>query len=103
MQTEYYRPTSDLVTTISMALASCIGIATPHPEQRRDEIPARYTEMSPACVNSTETFYTAADGALDEAAQLAAFESFGRKLLGETVEPPQAVVDLLNERFWDLV
>ena len=103
MQTEFYRSTSDIVTTISMALASCIGLATPHPEQRRDAVPTCYSVMSPECVNTTETFYTAATGSLDEAAQLAALERFGNKLLGETVEPPQAVIDLLNERFWDLV
>ena len=102
MQTEYYRPTSELVMS-AMALASCIGLTAARPSQPRDAVPACYTVMSPTCVNTTETFYTAANGPLDEAAQLAALESFGSKLLGETVEPPQAVVDLLNERFWELV
>ncbi len=57
----------------------------------------------PAWRNSTAEFYVAATEPPDEDAQLAVLEAFAGKLLGEAVEPTAAVVDLLNERFWDLV
>ena len=102
MLTEYYRPTSDRLASISMALVSCVGFATPQPARHWSAAPGCYTAVSPACTNATEGFYTAAV-TLDEAAQLAALENFAEKLLSQVVEPSQATVDLLNQRFWDLV
>lgn len=103
MLTEYYRPTSDRLASISVALVSCVGFATPHPARHWGAAPGCYTAVSPAYTNATEGFYTTAAVTLDEAAQLAALENFAETLLSEAVEPPQATVDLLNERFWDLV
>ena len=104
MTTDFYRPTTDLMTTISMSIASCLAFSAPHVEEPLEAlVPAGYTVGSPAWINQTASFYTAAAEPPDEAAQLAALENFASRLLGETVEPPQAVVDLLNERFWDLV
>lgn len=40
---------------------------------------------------------------LDEATQLAVLASFAGSLLEGMVEPAQDMVDLLNERFWDLI
>jgi hypothetical protein len=102
MLTEYYRSATEILT--SMAVASLLNIGPSNPTCQRDTVmPTRYTPTSPEWTNLTEGFYTDAPPALDEAAQLAALESFANRLLGEVVETPQAAVDLLNERFWDLV
>lgn len=102
MPTEFYRPTTPLLATFSMAFA--VGLGAQHAERDRDVMPpTTYIVTSPEWVNATAGFYSAASGPLDEAAQIAALESFGSKLLDDAVEPPQSVVDLLNERFWDLV
>ncbi len=104
MQTDYYRPTSAPLTTIPMmALAYCISLTSPHPARQPDAMPTHYAAASPACSNPTAEFYTDAADPLDEKAQLAALENFADKLLKEVVELPQATVNLLNERFWDLV
>ncbi len=104
MQTDYYRPNSDPLTTISMvALAYCISLASPLPARQQDAMPTPYAVASPACSNPTADFYTATADPLDEKAQLAVLENFADKLLNEVVELPQATVNLLNERFWDLV
>ncbi len=102
MPTEFYRPTNPLLASFSMAFAVGL-VASPAERDCGRMFPTPYMVTSPEWTNATAGFYSAATGSLDEAAQIAALESFGRKLLGETVEPPQTVVDLLNERFWDLV
>ena len=85
-------------------MAFAVGLATPYPEREyKMMLPTTYMATSPAWVNATTGFYTAASGPLDEAAQLAALESFADRLLSDVVEPPQAAVDLLNEHFWELV
>lgn len=85
-------------------MAFAVGLAAPHPARNRDAmVPLTYTVTSPAWMNSTSGFYAAASEPWGEAAQLTVIEKFAGKLLGEVVEPPQAAVDLLNKRFWDLV
>ena len=85
-------------------MAFAVGIAPPRAECNHDAmLPTTYMVTSPAWVNATAGFYAAATRPLGEAAQIAAIRNFAEKLLREVVEPPQAALDLLDERFWDLV
>jgi hypothetical protein len=98
MATEFYRPNTEILA--SMALVSLLTAINP---VSYTGVQPRYTLTSSAWTNPTETFYTEAPAPLDEAAQLAALESFADRLLAHVVEAPQAALDLLNERFWDLI
>lgn len=101
MQPEYYRPSSNLISTI--ALFSSIGLAAPCIAQHAYPVPVRYTVASSACLNMTDAFYLSATSHQDEQSQFSKLERFGYKLLESTVATPQTIVDLLNERFWTLV
>lgn len=104
MPTEYYRPSNERLLAASMTIASCLALATLPAHQKLERGPELvYTPLSPACMNLTSNFYTVATNVPDEAVQLVAIEKFAGKLLGQTVEPPQSAITLLNERFWDLV
>ena len=96
MPTDYYRPANDIVLTVAL-----VSLFTYHVSNMKP--PAGYTSASPELSNSSEAFYTEAPAPLDEAAQLAALENFGNRLLAGTVQTPQAAVDLLNREFWNLV
>jgi len=102
--TDYYRPLSETLTAVSIRVASCLAIASVPLYHTVDRTPtAIYAPAFPAGVNLTSDLYTAAMESSDEVAQIEAIEAFAGRLLAETVETPQAAVDLLNERFWDLV
>ena len=40
---------------------------------------------------------------LDERAQLRILEQFASDVVSQIVSPPQAAVDVVNERFWELI
>jgi hypothetical protein len=92
---DYYRPANDTILTMAMLSLLTYPISNMN-------LPG-YTSASPELFNYSEVFYTEAPAPLDEAAQLAALETFASKLLANTVQPPQAAIDLLNREFWNLV
>jgi len=104
MSTDYYRPSNERLLAASMTIAYCLALSPSSANQKQEKIQKMiYSPVSSASVNLTSNFYTVPATLLDEAAQLAAIETFAGKLLRKTVEPPQSAVTLLNERFWDLV
>jgi len=48
-------------------------------------------------------YYKLAERAPDPAEQAAALRRFAENLLAEVEDTPQAVVEVLNRHFWDLV
>ena len=60
-----------------------------------------YTHASPAYVESFSPYHPA--DYTNERTQLAILERFATQLVSETVETPQAALDAINDRFWDLI
>ena len=60
-----------------------------------------YTHASPAHAESFSPYYPA--DFTNDRTQLAILERFAARLATETVETPQAAVDAINDRFWDLI
>jgi len=55
-----------------------------------------------APLSATTSLYTL-DDYTNERTQLAILERFATRLVTETVETPQAALDAINDRFWDLI
>jgi hypothetical protein len=100
MPNDYYSPANDIVLTVALMSLLTYPLLT-YPISSMNL--AEYTSACPELSNSSGAFYIEAPPPLDEASQLAALESFGKRLLAETVQVPQAAVDLLNREFWNLV
>src|SRR5438046_6934846 len=60
-----------------------------------------YTQGSAAEAASFSPYYPV--DYTNEGTQLAILERFAKRLVAETIEPPQAAVDAINDRFWDLI
>ncbi|PYJ89598.1 MAG: hypothetical protein DME20_00070 [Verrucomicrobia bacterium] len=60
-----------------------------------------YTHASPAYAESFSPYHLA--DYTNERTQLAILERFATRLVTETVETPQAALDAINDRFWDLI
>lgn len=104
MKTEYYLPLN--LITRSMVLAACVGFTSNPPLRNRDgrHSPAYpYSPASNKALSPTTAYYQTAAQSLDEKAQILALDSFARKLLAEVTALPEANVNLLNEKFWDLL
>ena len=101
MQTEFYRSQTDLLPTFSLVLAvSLVALnstasAVMNPPNRAPGIPPT--------AHYAHAYYGRPDQMADKAEQIAALRRFAEALLKETEDSPQAVVEILNRHFWDLV
>lgn len=102
MQTEFYRSQTELVPTFSLVLAvSLAGLnAVTRP------LPASAGHGTSGCTLPSLVgygYYEPAERASETSEQLAALRRFAQNLLEQTEDSPQAVVEVLNRHFWDLV
>jgi hypothetical protein len=102
METEFYHSQTESLPTFSLFLAvSLAGLNTV-----AGNIPAGLLHEpigSVMTVPSQYAYYKTSVKALESEEQLAALRHFAEKLLTDTEDSPQAVVDVLNRNFWNLV
>lgn len=102
MQTEVYRSQTELLPTFSLALAVSLAglnpIALSHPANA-----GHGRDWSKLPASARYAYYETAERAPESAEQVATLRRFAENLLAETEDSPQAVVEVLNRHFWDLV
>jgi hypothetical protein len=102
MQTEFYRSRAEFLPTFSLALAvSLAGLNTVIRSLPGGMGNGGGGSMMPALAGYP--YYKLAERAPDPAEQAAALRRFAENLLAEVEDTPQAVVEVLNRHFWDLV
>lgn len=102
MQTEFYRSQTDLLPTFSLVLAaSLVGLNSTAPAAMNRVNGA--AGIQPPTAHYAHAYYGRPDQLADQADQGAALRQFAESLLKETEDSPQAVVEILNRHFWDLV
>ncbi|MDA1273482.1 MAG: hypothetical protein O2960_05455 [Verrucomicrobia bacterium] len=103
MQTEFYRSQTDLIPTFSLVLAAA-SLVSLNSTGRTTINPVNGAPgIQPPTVHYSHAYYGQPGKTTDHAEQGAALQQFAESLLKKTEESPQAVVDLLNRHFWDLV
>ena len=100
MQTEFYRSHTDLLPTFSLVLAaSLVGLNSAAAMNPMGGAPG----IQPPTTHYAHSYYGRPEQMADQSGQIAALRQFAECLLKETEESPQAVVDIVNRHFWDLV
>ena len=102
MQTEFYRSHTELLPTFSLVLAvSLAGLNSVARHLAANSSHNTNDGTLPALAR--HAYYEPAARRSEAADQRAALQRFAENLLAETEDSPQAVVEVLNEHFWDLV
>ena len=102
MQTEFYRSQTDLLPTFSLVLAVSL-VALNSTASAAMNPPNRAPGIQTPTAHYAHAYYGRPDQMADKAEQIAALRRFAEALLKETEDSPQAVVEILNRHFWDLV
>jgi len=102
MQPEFYRSQTELVPTFSLLIAVslaglCIGARAFQVNAAQGAI------RSTLPASARHSYYGPAERTPDAAEQAAALGRFAAGLVAATEDNPQAVVEILNRHFWDLV
>ena len=102
MRTEFYRSRVELFPTFSLVLAATLaGGATAERSEGVVGGNGNGSVVLPTC--GQYVYYGPACRTAEPTEQIEALRQFAKKLLTNTEENPQPVVDLLNKHFWDLV
>jgi hypothetical protein len=103
MQTEFYRSQTELLPTFSLVLA--VSLAGLNSTARIAVNPVNRTlgTVRSATAPYAHTYYGHPEQVADQAEQMEALRRFTEGLLNETEDTPQAVVEILNRHFWELV
>lgn len=97
MQTKFYRSQTDMLPTFSPLLAvSMAGVGTIVRHNGKNE-------TLPPASRYTHTYYIPSEHIGDHDQQMESLRQFAENLLKQTEENPQAVVEVLNRHFWELV
>jgi hypothetical protein len=102
MQTEFYRSQTDLPPTFSLVLAASL-VALNSTANVAMNRPNGAPGSQPPMAHYEHAYYGRPDQMADKTEQIAALRRFAETLLKETEDSPQAVVEILNRHFWDLV
>jgi len=102
MQTEFYRSQTDLLPTFSLVLAVSL-VALNSTASAAMNPPNSAPGIQTPTAHYAHAYYGRPDQLADKAEQIAALRRFAEALLKETEDSPQAVVEILNRHFWDLV
>jgi len=90
-----------MLPTFSLLLAfSALGINAGVIEVANQE--AKHEVLPPNSIYA-HCYYAPSKPALTQGQQLKALEDFAKNLLSKSQDNPQAVVDVLNRHFWELV
>ena len=102
MQTEFYRSQTNLLPTFSLVLAvSLVGLnSTPCAALN---LVNGAPGIQPPTAHYAHAYYGRPDQIADQRGEIAALRRFAEGLLKQTEDSPQAVVEILNRHFWDLV
>ena len=82
-------------------LAAACALPIPPQKAILSTTTSLYTQASPADAVSFSPYHPVEY--TDERTQLAILEQFATRLVAETVDTPQAALDAINDRFWDLI
>jgi hypothetical protein len=101
MQTEYYK--SKTTSTFSVILAaSMVGLSIT-PDHSSATFVGHTAVIMTQFYSDNDRYYVPAVISQAESEQLEVLRNFAAKVITETKDSPQEVVDLLNKHFWELV
>jgi len=102
MQTEFYRSQSEFLPTFSLMVA--VSLAGLNSAVRSHLTPVNnLTGHVQSTTGYYGHYYYGLPEVIDQSDQVQTMQRFAENLLKETEDTPQAVVDILNQHFWDLV
>ncbi|MBI2926621.1 MAG: hypothetical protein HYY24_13075 [Verrucomicrobia bacterium] len=103
MQIEFYRPQTELLPTFSLVLAVSLAGLNPLTRAALNPINEVPGSIQPPAAHYAHVYYGRPEELTDQAAQMEAIRRFAEGLLNETEDTPQAVVEILNRHFWELL
>ena len=101
MRPEFYRSRAEILPTFTLALA--VSLAGANAAIRRSA--ASITSWDKPSLGSlfSHTYYMRAEPVMNSEQQVESLQRFAENLLKESQDNPQAIVDALNQHFWELV
>jgi hypothetical protein len=100
---DYYRTPGEWIAPFTLFLAAGVTLAT---SQHRERFVSPMRVVYATAVGEpsmSSELYTQSSSSLSEDEQIEALRSFAGTLSAGTIDLPQSAVNLLNERFWDLL
>jgi hypothetical protein len=98
-ETQFYRPATDVLPTVSLALA--VSLAALNFKPNTDLVVNE--AMDNECLSTHHAYYDETEPENESIEQIEALQRFAHAMLAQTEETPQPIVEMLNKRFWDLV